>query len=399
MLYRSAYATTFFLACSVGLVFVFLEDFKERYHLADWEFGVFASAGFVAALITQLALSPLVDRGLVKPLAYLSILCGAGGTIGMIIADDFLTLSIARGITGIGLGLFSISARKAVLGLDLEGGGEKVGALLGSGVAGFICGPALGAALEPISFNAPFIVMGVAIALVGFPTARLVSATPIDVSPVVYGDFGRLLRARKVQAALGVQVLIGGMIGVFDSTIDLFLTELGASTTQVAITLVVMGSPMIVLPRIAGRIAQRLGGSRVVMPGLFMIVLSVFLYGWAGGFIAVALFGLVHAVGESFSAIAAQVMILEETGTEQAAIGSAAMDAVSMFLAAIAAFVAPIVYGQWGGPATFRLTAGIGVLVIGFVASRVVPILRHGSGSTSPETAGQPTANPVTTTS
>ena len=377
MLERSAYATTFFLAAAIGVVFVFLADLQDLYGLSDLEFGMVASAGFVAALITQLGFSPLADRGIVKPLVFLGVLSGGFGVMGFAFATDVVGLVASRAITGVGLGLFGVTARKAILGLDIEGGGRKVGTLLSSGVGGFIIGPGIGALFGSIAFELPFLVVGTAVLLVGLPSAIQIAKAPVDASPVNYGDLGQLLKAKRVQAALLVQCVIFGFIGVFDSILDRFLTDLGSSTTAVALTLIVMGSPMLFLPRLAGGLAEKRGGATVVLPGLLLMMPALALYGFAGGAVVVALLGLAHGAGESLASVSAQVMILEETGTERAAIGNAVMEATGMLTATISALVTPLIYGRFGPERLFGGTAGIGAFIALGVAGLVLTINRE----------------------
>jgi len=371
MLARAAYATNFLMACSIGVVFVFLADLQDRYGLSNWQFGVLASAGFVAALITQLGFSPLVDRGVIRPLVWLSIAFGAIGTISFAFAETFLTLTMARAMAGVGMGVFSATARKALLGLDMEGGGKKVGTLLSTGVGGFILGPVIGAIFGRISFGAPFIIIAVALAIVGVFSAGLIGHAPVAATKVDYSDIGRLLTLRRVQAALMVQIIIFTAIGVFDAILDRYMTDLGASTAQVSMVLLVIGGPMLVLPRLAGDLAERFGAVRTVLPGLALIVPAMYLYGTAGGAIAMAAFGLFHGIGESFGAVSGQMLVLEETGTERAAIGDAIMQTVGLVCATVAAFVAPLIYGRWNEDVLFTGSAIVCVVMAIGVAQRI----------------------------
>lgn len=344
------------MAASIGVVFVFLADLQDRYGLSSWQFGVLASAGFIASLITQLGFSPVVDRGHIRPLVWIAVVCGVVGSLGFAFAESFLTLTITRAIAGIGMGLFAATARKALLGLDLQGGGKKVGTLLSTGVGGFILGPLIGAVLGEISFGAPFIFVGVALAIVGLPSARLIAQAEVAATPVEYGDLGMLIRRHRVQAAMMVQVIIFASIGVFDALFDRYLTDLGASTWQVSAVLLVMGGPMLFLPRFAGGLAERLGAARTVLPGLALVVPAMALYGTVGGALTMALVGLAHGIGESFAAISAQMLVLEETGTERAAIGDAILQTLGMVCATISAFLAPIVYETYGDNVLFSAT-------------------------------------------
>ncbi len=357
------YLTNFLLTSALGVVFVFLEDVQADRGLADWEIGVVAGTGFGAALLAQLLLSPLADRGTTRPLAVVALAAGIVGPVGFAYGQTMLILAASRGLSGIGLGLFGLLARKALLGLDATGGGAKLGMLLSTAVAGFIIGPVIGAVFEPLGFEAPFLAVSVALLLVGVPATATILRTQIAASPVDYSDLGRLIRRPKVQAAMLVQVVVYGFIGVFDAIVDRFLTDLGASTATIAVTILFVGGPMLFLPRIAGQLAERKGGATVMLPALLILIPAMTGYGLAGSVVVATVFGFLHGTGESFVSISAQVLVLEVTGAERAAVGSALLDAAGLSAATMAALLTPTVYGAAGPRALFVGAAVLGALL------------------------------------
>ena len=365
------YITNFILASALGVVFVFLEDVQVLNNLADWEVGVVAGTGFGAALVAQLVLSPFADRGTVTPLAVVALISGIIGPIGFAYGNTMAVLAISRGLSGIGLGLFSLLAKKALLGMDASGGGAKLGILLSTAVAGFIVGPVIGAAFEPLGFAAPFLAVSVALVVIGLPATYTILRTEIAATPVDYSDLGRLIKRPKVQAAMVVQVIVFGFIGVFDAIIDRFLTDLGASTSQVAITILVVGAPLLVLPRIAGNLAESRGGTTIMLPALLLLIPALVGYGVSGTVLVATLFGLLQGTGESFATISAQVLVLEVTGAERAAVGSALLETAGLGSATITAALAPTVYGANGGPTLFLSAAAIGAVFAVLALARV----------------------------
>lgn len=361
------YATNFLLASALGVVFVFFEDVQTLYGLSDLQVGLIAGSGFGASFVVQLVLAPFADRGQTGQLAIFALLTGIIGLVGFGFGNTVLVLAISRALGGVGLGLFTLLARKALLGLDAIGGGAKLGILLSSTVGGFIVGPLIGAAFEPLGFEAPFVVVTVVLVFVGVPATRAIMASEISASPSVdYGDLGELLRRPRVQAALLVQLIVYGFIGIFNSTIDRFLTDLGASTGMVAFVVLLVGAPLLVLPRFAGRLAEQRGGATVMIPALIIFLPAMFGYGFAPAVWVVMLAGVLHGSGESFASIAAQVLVLEVTGTERAAVGSALLDAAGLLAATVAAFLAPVIYGDAGQ--VMFIYAGIAGVVIGLMA-------------------------------
>ncbi len=355
------------MTAAVGVIFVFLEDVQTDHSLADWEVGVIAGAGFGTALVTQLVMSPLADRGRSTGLIVAALLAGVLGPIGFAYGSSMTALAASRGASGVAVGLFGLLARKALLGLDATGGGSKLGLLLSAAIAGFISGPFIGAALEPLGFEAPFLLVSASLAAIGIPTGFIISRAEVAIAPVDYSDLRRLLARPKVQAAMLVQAVVYGYIGVFDALIDRFLTDLGASTAQVAGIILIVGGPMLVLPRYTGALADRFGGARVMIPGLLGLMPAMAGYGLSTSLVAAAAFGFLHGFSESFSSIGAQVVALEVTGAERAAVGTALLDGSGQAAAALGAGVSPLAYGALGGD-VFLVAGAIG-LVIGLAAT------------------------------
>lgn len=367
---RWLYALNFLFASAIGVVFVFLADFQDDYGLSDWQLGFVASMGFIAALVTQLLLAPFIDRGHIRPLSWLAVAAGAAGAFGFVFAESFVPLGISRGLSGVGLGLFGVVARKALIGLDVAGGGAKVGALLSTGVAGFLTGPGLGAALGAVSLKTPFIVVGVLIVLVGVPAAITASNAEIAAAPVDYSDVGWLLRKPRVQIAVLAQFMVFGFIGIFDSIVDRYLTDLGSSTTAIALALVVTGFPLLIIPTRAGALAERIGGARVVLPALLLSLPCILLFGVVPGALLFASVGILQGTAESFASMGGQVLVLEAAGAERVAIGSAILEVVGMAVAAITSVLAPIIYGASGAGTLFSCYAAVSLAVVVAVGIR-----------------------------
>ncbi len=356
------YSTYFVLTVSLGVVFVLLEDLQSRHGLADWEIGLIAGTGFGAALIVQTMLSPLADRGVKIPLAIAALGSAVVGPVALAYGSSTLVLAGGRGLSGIGLGLFALLARKALIGLDATGGGAKLGMLLSVAVAGFISGPFIGYLFEPWGFEAPFLAVSIAIMVVGVPATVAIVRSEIAATPVDYSVLGELLRRPRVQAAVLVQCIVLGYVGVFDAIVDRFLTDLGASTGDVARAIMVVGFPMLILPRIAGNKAETLGGTSVMLPALLCLVPIMVGYSLVPTALWFAAIGFFHGSAESFASISSQVLVLEVTGAEKAAVGTGLLDAAGLISAAVAAGLAPLVYGATGR-GLFVITAGIGAVV------------------------------------
>lgn len=359
------YAASFLLAASAGVVFVLLSDLQAAFDLPTWGLGLIAAMGFLGALAVQLLLAPLADRGQGRVVAIVALGSGTGGTLWLAVASQLWQLAAARGLVGIGLGLFGVVARKAVIGTSGIGSGERLGALLSAGVAGFIAGPPIGAVLSELGLSVPFVVLGLALAAVSVPAQAAIGRAPVATSAARHADLLPLLRRPGMQAALAAQVMLFGFIGVFDSVIDRYLTDLGAGNLLVAAGLLCMGLPLLVLPARAGRWAERNGGARSLCLALVFAVPCYAAYGLWAVPAAVIVAGVLGAVAEAVGFPSAQLVAVEETGPSGAAMGQALLDTSGMTAAGFSALAAPAVYAAFGARVLF---IGYAAVAVGLVA-------------------------------
>ena len=131
---------------------------------------------------------------------------------------------------------------------------------------------------------------------------------------------------------------------------------------------------MLFLPKRAGALAERIGGGRVLVPALVLAVPVILAFGYIRGVFLFMLFGSIYSVSESFSSMGGQMLVLEATGAERAAVGSSILDAVGMGMAAITAFGGPWVYGRVGERWLFGGWAAISVLLLGAILLRLQSI-------------------------
>ncbi len=371
MLALTAYGTQFFVTASMAVVFAQLDDLKTQFGLSDTSIGVIASTSFVAAFVALIALSPLIDRGHGAKVATFAIAACVLGNLGFIVAETTLWLATSRGLLGIGMGMFAVVARKALIGEDLAGGMAKVGVLLSCAVAGFIAGPPIGSQFGKISLDAPFVAMVICVALTGVPAALLISRAKIATSSTDWSRTVALLANGRVRAATLGEVALWAFIGLFDSTIDIYTASVGLSPDEFSIGLLLLGIPLLVLPARAGALAERVGATRVFAPAFVLLVPAIALYGFIGGLVTFIVIGLVEAVVESFAAMGAQAVVLEITGAEEAAVGTGLLEATGLLAAAVTAYLGPISFGRFGAEVTF---GGFGAIAAVLIAWAMVEL-------------------------
>ncbi len=362
-MHRLAYLANFFLTSGAGIVFVVLADLKEDFGLLDWQIGMIASIGFGTALLASLFLSPFADRGHVYQVAVAGVVIGITGNVLFGLAQDFTAFLVARACIGVGLGLYLAAARKAIIGTDTEGSGQKLGILLSTNVAGFLIGPALGWLLRPFGFGAPFFVVAVLIALAATPTLWWMKNVNVATSVVRLRDMAPLFRLPRIRAALLAQLFLFGNIGMFDSVADLYLTDLGASERTVVLLIWAFGMPLLILPGLAGGFIDRHNPSKVLLVSIFLAVPTIAAFGIWQTLTVFAVAAVIEGTIESFAFPAAQVVVVRETGAEEAAIGQSLVDASGYAAAATAAALGPILYGAGGALAVYGSMGVVGLVL------------------------------------
>lgn len=369
VVYRIAYVANFILTATAGVVFVLLSDLQDAFGLPTWGLGVIAGAGFGGSLVVQILLAPLADRGRTFSVGAVGLAAGAIGSFWFVIADSLITFAASRALVGVGIGLFIVASRKAILGLDEEGSGQRLGTLLSSNVAGFIFGPLLGAFLADYGIDAPFIVLGIAVLVVTPPALWWLRSAPVATSEVDFGQMLALTKRPGVQASVLGQAVLFSNIGIFDGTIDRYLTDLGAGNGLIAAILVAIGAPLVLLPSQTGKLVDRRGGETVMLVALMMSVPALLLYGAVPVIAVVLVAGLTQGMVEAFAFPATQVIVVRETGVAEAAIGQALLDVVGSLMAMTWATIGPALYGAAGARVLFS-AAAVNAAVLGFLAHR-----------------------------
>ena len=352
-MHRLVYLTYMLMIGSTGVTFVFLEDFETEFGLPAWGIGLIAALGFFTAVISSVAISPFGDRGHIKSLGFFGFATTILGNLLFAFSSDLLTLSASRALTGIGVGLFSIVGRKALIGEETGDSGEKIGQFLSAAVAGFIAGPIFGSLLSEFGgIPTPYIAISVLLALVAYPTMRWLSTVPIAVSErAATGSMVSLLTVPGVRAAVVAQVAVFFNIGVFDATVDEYLTDLGVSNIGVGIVIAIVALPLLVIPRLAGKYVDRAPRpADIMLAALALFVPIVLTIGiWEGLFIFVGL-TFVQTILESTMFPSAARVVINETGAEQSASGTGLLDAAGSLAGGFSALIAPVLYDLTDGP-------------------------------------------------
>ena len=348
------------------MITALLADLQAEYGFADWGLGLIMGASFIAAFFAYLLLSKYSDRGYARSMFILGGLVAAAGLVWVAVAGTLWEFVVARGMLGLGEGMFIPAARRIALDWNPDEPGRELGTVHAAAVAGFVLGPAAGAVLAgPLGLSVPFLIPAAAIVL-ALPLVARITPAPIPPSESP-GSFLAMLRRPMVLSG----ILLGGSefaaIGALDTVWARLLTDRGASTTFIGISLTMMVLPLAVLAPAGGRLSDRRDPRVVGLVGSVAIVPVFALYGWLVAPLAIALAGAVHSVLMAAVNPSAATAVARGSPTEFIARGQGMLDALGFIFSAIAAVVMGFTYDLYG-PQVSATTMAIAVGGLVFAA-------------------------------
>lgn len=364
---RVLLGAAFTLSASNSVVFALMGNLQDEFGFGDAGLGFIAAAGFLASFLVQVTIAPFADRGYARHLLIVGTILAIIGNAVFAAGSSLVVFIIARAFAGSAAGCFLPPARALMASLDREGVSERLGALGGIELAGFVTGPVIGGILVgPLGLRWPFIVFSVSamVALIIVSTQRLPRLVR-STSPQRF-SFG-LLRHRSVLVPTLFLISLALPVGLYDSLWDRFLTDLGASDAVVGLSLAAYAVPFVLLSRFGGRLADRRGQIPVAFTAVIFVAPLTALYGWFTLPLIPILFGVVESCAQAGGAPAAQGLLARGAPPGHASAAQGVAGACNQLVAATVAIIATWGYGQVSAPTLFTI-AGVCVLVLGTVA-------------------------------
>ncbi len=297
-------------AAGYGVMFTVLDDFRDKYGIADSSLGLIVAVGFFASFAAQVFFAPLADRGHARTLMYVGMVLNLVGLIGMALGHVIGVLLVARIVMGLGAGIALPAVRRIVILADPDHLGQNIGRLLSADVAGFALGPAISAALVgPFGIPAPFLVIAVA-TVIFFPIISRVHVEEANTDGQPQARFAfDLLRNREYVGALCFGMAGFLMVGTFDALWVLVLADLKTADWIANLGITLFALPLIFLGPRGGRLAQRIGPFRLGTIGLFLGACFMFSYGrWPTGGLMFAV-SMIHALSDGMTISASGVAV------------------------------------------------------------------------------------------
>ena len=352
---------------------MFLEDVEQLYGIPPWGLGLISSLAFFTAVISAVLIAPLGDRGLLRALGIFAFATAIIGNVWIGFATELWSLAASRALGGLGVGVFAIVGRKALIGETTDGGAEKIGGFVSAAVAGFIGGPALGAWLGDLGgIETPYLAISAALALLAAPTIKYLISVPIAVSErTTISTMLPLFSSPNVRAATAAYLAVFFNIGVFDATVDLYLSSLGASNAQVGLILIIVGAPLLFIPRLAGRAVDTSSRTmQYMLMALAIFVPIVLTLGFWEGLLVFTVLATFQTTMESVIFPAANRLVIDEAGAANSAVGTGMLDASGSLAAGFSALIAPVLFDLTDGPLGSFGVSGLVSLGLAIIAWR-----------------------------
>jgi len=380
------YAACGIESMSYGAVYALLAQLQKHYGLPTWGLGTIAGATFAAQLVAQLTVARYADRGRCRRMLQLGVVMAALGILGFGASSHLWQFIASRALLGFGSGTFIPAALRVVVAEAGDDTGQALGRLMSVQVGGFVVGPPVGALLYSLfGLRVPFFAQAVLLALC-LPLLRMVVEPPVVAAHAAKGAIRRLVALRPARAALALAAGTFVTMGAFEATWARFLTDRGATSVTIAISVSLFALPLVFLAPAGGRLADRAGPLRAAIVSLLLLGALQSLYAipvpyW---------FAFVFSVGQSLVIAvclpAGQAAMAAASPEDLVGAGQGLYGATGAAMAAVASVGAASVYGSLG-PSAMWLMVGVATASGGLLARGLTGPLRRGAPGAAPVVA------------
>ena len=358
---------TFSTAAANSVVFASMSELQEKYGYADSALGLIAGTGFALGLVVQLFVAPLADRGHGRKLIQVGLALAGIGSVVFVFGDSLGWFIVARAFVGASLGCTFPAVRALAANLDKNRSAERLGAVAGTEIGGFVTGPLVGSLLiDPFGLDATFLLFG------GLAMVALLIISPRKFPELVSSAESQrlsfdLMRIRSVRVAIILTLAVTFPTGMFDALWDRFLDDLGGNNAMTGLTFAVYGLPFILFSSRAGKFIDKRSPVAVVLWLVIPISLLTISYGVVKQPWIILGIGLFEGILQATMIPAALSAIAKAAPLGRASAAQGLSGAITVLGQMIAAFVAPSIYGAYGAFVTFFAVA-VGIALIAGVA-------------------------------
>ncbi len=346
-----------------SVVFALLSNLQDKYGFSDTGLGLIAGSGFLVGLIGQILLSPLADRGHSKQLLLAGLACAVLGNVLFTMSGSLATLVASRAVVGLSNSLFIPAARGIAIRISPDNVAERLGTMSGIELAGFVTGPVIGGFLVgPFGLKVPFLVTG-AFALAGAVLLAPRKLPQPFIDPT-HSERNRialdLLRLPRIRSGVLMSVALFMPVGFYDATLDVYLTDRGASDVLIGLTFLAYGIPFALLATTGGRLADRRGAVRVAFLSTVLVAPITMSYGLIAAPIVILVLTAVEGCLQAIGVPASQSIVAAAAPPGRAAAAQGLAGGSNLMIAAVTAYSAGTLY-KLVGPGWLYSIAACGV--------------------------------------
>lgn len=384
-------AAVFVEAVGIGVLFPLLARIQSARHLPTYGLGLMSSASFFASLAGQLGVARHLDGRRARPVLLAALVLASVAPLWFALGTDLWSLTASRALGGIAYGVVMPAALRAgTAGVPAAERGGRLGLLSSAQMAGIVLGPLAGVGLYSIGgLSLPFeavagaqvVILVALLAVPGAGTVPEADAADRDEQPV---------RRPRVTSPAVVAVLLIAVAaqlpnGLYDALWSRLLTDRGASTVLIGLSLALFGIPFVILAPIGGRLANR--RAPLVWAAGGLIVASAFMasYGVVTIPALIVVLGVFESCAQAIVVPGGYAATASVFPDRLAATGQGWFSGAGTAAAGLAAIVAAPAYAAFGpgpvfagGAATSALCAALGVVVWRRRAPAEAPVDRAG---------------------
>ncbi|MCE9623473.1 MAG: MFS transporter [Actinomycetia bacterium] len=342
-----------------SVVFALLSNLQDKYGFSDAGLGLIAGSGFLVGLVGQIFLAPFADRGHSKTLLLAGLGCAVLGNLLFAISGTLLTLVASRAVVGLSNSLFVPAARGIAVRISPDNVAERLGTMSGIELAGFVTGPVIGGFLVgPFGIKVPFLVTGL-FALAG---AALLAPRKLP-QPFAEHQGARprlaldLLRLPRVRSGVLMSVALFMPVGFYDATLDVYLTDRGASDVLIGMTFLAYGIPFALLATTGGRLADSRGAVRVAFLSTILVAPVTMSYGLIAAPMVILVVTIVEGCLQALGVPASQSMVAAAAPPGRAASAQGLTGGSNLLIAAVTAYSAGALYKLVGAAWLYSIAA------------------------------------------
>jgi predicted MFS family arabinose efflux permease len=224
--------------------------------------GLYAAVGLLVAI----PFGALVNRRGRRLLVLLGLACLTVASIGFVLAPTYTWLVAARFAQGLGATAIWVGALTMAADLSPDDSmGRSLSWVTGSWSLGFVVGPALGG-IGGVRF--PFLLYALLSAAALLAAFLWLPETGPTGTRTTLAGIGRVLRHPAVLASAAATFVLSFFYGAVEAFVPLLLDRLRVDRFGIGMLFAIAGLPSILLPRLIGTLADRLGDARVIVAGL-----------------------------------------------------------------------------------------------------------------------------------